>query len=184
MPYASKVLQEAEEKLADPSSNPFYVAMRVTVLLDLGEFEQAQAAFDLWPQPHDGYEYFRCRALLLDEIESDFEQAIKYYQKALALWPGPFEWRLQNRLANCLTRVGRPSKADAARERARLIEVNMEGNVHTRLRQALADLEDPTDLGELLSFYKDLDCKREVDAWKEVLSRLGAGHAAVDTAIQ
>lgn len=180
--YASKILEEGLVNVQDQPSHPFFVAMLVRVLLDLGEFERAKAVFSDWPAPREGFEYLRWRAVLLDEVDRDYERAIEDYEAAIALWPGPFEWRLHNRLANCLTRVGRKSEAEAVRKRAAQIAKMMDDAVHTRLREVLQNLDDPTQLRELSGFYRDLNCNREVQAWDKVLRRLGADRQGEETA--
>jgi tetratricopeptide (TPR) repeat protein len=150
------------------------VATRIGVLIDLGEFDRAQAVFEEWPSQREGYEFLKWRAVILDEIAGDFGLAASAYEEALSKWPGPFDWRLRNRWANCLTRAGRKSEARQVRREARVIEENMESDVHVELVHALSDLNDTTRLAEVAAFYERLGCLREAEAWYSTIRRLDA----------
>lgn len=170
--YASKIIEEALQKVE--TQDGFFVATRIRNLIDLGEFDQAQAAFEEWPSLREGYEYLKWRAVILDEIGGDFESAASAYEEALLVWPGPFDWRLRNRWANCLTRAGRKSDAEQVRAEARVIEEKMDAAIHAELRNALSDLTDTTQLAKVATFYEDLGCVREAKAWRSNIARVDA----------
>lgn len=170
--YASKILEEAVGTIETSNRDAFFAATLISVLIDLGEFDRARAAFEEWPAAREGYEYFKWRAVILDEIEGDFEMAASAYEEALSEWPGPFDWRLRNRWANCLTRAGRKSEAAQVRSEARMIEKNMNSSVHLVLSQALGDLTDAAQLAKVAAFYQRLGCQREAEAWQSAVRRI------------
>ena len=172
--YASKIIDEAIQNIEASAQHAFFVATRISVLIDLGEFERARVAFEDWPAGEQGYEYLKWRAVILDEIEGEFELAADAYEEALSTWPGPFDWRLHNRWANCLTRAGNKSQAEQVRAEARVIEKSMEADVHVELSDALIDLSDATQLAQVATFYERLGCTRETKAWQNAIRRLDA----------
>lgn len=167
--FALQLLTEAEPNLRAPYSEPFYVATLVSILIDLGELERAEAAFRRWPEPHAGYEFLKWQAIILDEVRQEFGQALDIYGRALAAWPGTADWRLQYRKAQCLARLGRSQEADALRNSARSIEKLMDRDYQSGLRQALVQLTDAAQLEKIRTFYQELSCPKEVHAWSEVL---------------
>ena len=50
----------------------------------------------------------------------------------------------------------------------------MANEVHKRLREILADLENPDHLREMVDFYEKLGRPREVEAWSREVARLVA----------
>lgn len=170
--FALQLLTEAEPNLRAPYSEPFYVATLVSILIEMGEFERAEAAFRRWPEPHAGYEFQKWQAIIFDEVRQEFEYALGAYGRALAEWPGTADWRLQFRKAQCLARLGRSPEAEAQRNSAKSIEKLMDRDYQSGLRQALGQLTDATQLKKMLAFYQELSCQREVQAWSEVIRDL------------
>jgi len=163
---ALEVLQDGVEKLKQPQQNAFFVSVMVTVLFDLGRFDEMGDWMAVWPEPHSGFTFRRWKALYLDEVEEEFAEALSQYERAIAIWPGPAEWRVQSQMANCLSRMGQQGRAAEVRKRAKQIEDLMKVEVHTHLRDILGDLNDADRLQEVVDFYRDIDRPREADAWQ------------------
>jgi len=163
---AMEVLDEGIEKLEHPEHNEFFVSVMVAILFDLGRFDDMSRWMELWPAPHTGYTYWRWQAVYLDEVQSKFAEALPLYQKAVVTWPGPAEWRVQNQMANCLSRMGQQDQARQVRIRAKQIEDLMEVDVHTGLREILGDLNNANNLQQIVDFYRKIDRLREADAWQ------------------
>jgi len=64
--------------------------------------------------------------------------------------------------------------ADRVRDSARKIEEYMREEAQAPVVAALDHLDDAHSLGEIVTFYRRLDCQREADAWQEVLQRVKA----------
>jgi len=170
--FALQLLSEGEPKLDRPYTEPFFVATFVAILIELGEHERAEAAFERWPEPRAGYEFKKWQAIILDEVWQDFALALESYAEAIARWPGTADWRLQFRMAQCLARIGRSQEAETLRTSARLIERLMERTTQGEIRQALGDLTNATRLQKVREFYRQLSCELEVNAWSEVIRGL------------
>lgn len=153
---------------------PYLLSVLLASLFERGELDRAREYFEKWPEPHSGYDWWKWKAMLADEDQRDYEQAIEAYDHCLASWPGPVDWRTMNRRANCLARLRRADEAEAAREQAKKIEVQMEVEVHQALREALADsnLRDPAQLRKVQAFYAVLGRDREVECWQAVIDSL------------
>jgi tetratricopeptide (TPR) repeat protein len=154
---------------------PYYIATRFRVLLEFGEFDAAESCFSQWPEPRSGFEYWKYKAIVLDEIRHEDEAAIAAYDRALQVWPGCSDWQLMFRKAHCLNRLGRNLEADQLRAKAAVIEKLMERAVHVQLRQALIHLNDPAAVGEVVEFYEKLGRTHEVDAWNRHRQQLLGG---------
>ncbi|MBI5758343.1 MAG: hypothetical protein HZA46_07490 [Planctomycetales bacterium] len=170
--FALQLLDEVEPKLPAPFDEPFYVATLVAILIDLGEFERAEAVFERWPQPRNGYEFLKWQAIILDELRQQPDQAVEFYDRSLLVWPGIADWRTQYRKAQCLTRLGRVPEADATRNAARKIEKLMEQDYHSELRQAFGNLIDVRQLRKVCDFYRELSRHQELSAWTDVIRDL------------
>ncbi len=169
---AVKLLEETSGRLVQAHQEPLFAAALVAGLFDLGEFERAVKRFEQWPPPREGYAWWKWKAMLLDEVDGDFQGAVAAYQQALRHWPGPADWRTHNRLAQCLTRIGRQEEAGQQRESAKRVEQLMEESVHERLRVALARLDSPRNLNAVAAFYRQLGCPREAEGWDVEIQRL------------
>ena len=170
--YALKLLELAVHSVDNPSEDAYFIATLVSVLFELGRFEEAEKHFQSWPQPHKGYEYWKWKAITDDEIRGRYSEALHFYDKALSVWPGPAEWRLQNRKANCLARMGRQQEAQALRQALKGIEKLMDESVHSKLREHLGQLDRPESLAEVAEFYTKIGRDRESTAWRQEIQRL------------
>jgi tetratricopeptide (TPR) repeat protein len=181
--FALNLLADAEPQLSEGERMaPFYLASKTAALIDLGLFEQVEQVFAQWPEPHEGYEYWKWRAIIHDEVRSDHEAAVTAYREALAVWPGPADWRTRFRLANCLARLGRHDEAEQQRSTARGVEELMDEQRHAQVRAALGRLQDPQALMVVAEFYRDLGRSREAASWLQLSQRArllsGPGNAS------
>ena len=133
--------------------DPFFVATLVDLLIDLGEYRRAEEHFEKWPGAKDEFDYWRLRAIILEEARDDFEAAIVAYDAALATWPGQVDWRLMHRKAGCLAQAGKRDEAVEMRERADTVERLMDDEVHRRLRYILLNLDEVSGIKSLEPEY-------------------------------
>ncbi len=171
---ALSLLDVGDEKIDNELADPFFVATLIDLLIDLGEYERADQRFRAWPGAREGFDYWRLKAIILEEVHQDFVSALEAYDQALQTWPGPAEWRLMHRKAGCLARAGDRDQASQVRSRAEEVEKLMEEGVHQRLRYVLGFLDDPDGLKEVIAFYRQLGRPREVTAWSREVARLVA----------
>lgn len=179
--FALKTLRDGEEKMEGEERDPFYLHTLIGILIELGEYEEAGEVFDQWPEPHEGFEYWLSRAIVMQEVRSEFQDAADSYKKALGEWPGQVDWRTLNRMAICLARVGDQDGAERTRERAKAIEELMRPNIHQRIREALGFLNDQQKVREIEDFYRKLKCEFEAEGWREHLAQLAAGKSVEST---
>ena len=169
--HAMRVL-EVSSSLDTALDNPYFVCTLVGALFDLGRFDEAVAHFERWPGPRQGYEYWKWRATISDEVRGDYPDAIEFYDKALGIWPGCAEWRLLSRKANCLLRMGRQKEAQEVRSASKVIEGLMDETVHSKLRQHLGQLDSLDGLEEVAEFYAKIGREKESKAWRQEIQRL------------
>lgn len=169
---ALQLLDEFENAGDNTSADPFYTATKIGVLFDLGEFERAEHCFASWPTPHAGHEYWKWRATLSDEVQGDGHAALADYDQALAVWPGPVDWRTRSRKANCLARLRDLQTAEAERNTAKQIEELMDDKTHSEIRAALGRLDDAAALNKVANFYRRLNRPREERCWRDEARRL------------
>jgi tetratricopeptide (TPR) repeat protein len=172
--FALRVLDAAAKELPQAQSDPLFLSTTIAAHIDMGHFEDAETAFRQWPEHDRGQAYWKWRAIVLDEVLHQHAEALAAYERALALWPGPADWRLHHRQAGCLARLRKPDEAAAAKQRAEQVEALMKADVHERLRASLRSLDDATPLAEIIQFYRDLGRDREADAWERHVRRLTA----------
>jgi len=157
---------------AAAAREPFYVAAMVSVLMELGRTNEAREWFSKWPGKKAGFLYWSTAGRFFEVVERDTKSAVDHFTRALAVWPGPADWSLMHRRAQCLSRLGDREAAEAARAESRRIELLMESEVHQKLLRVLLDLSDPVALQEMVSFYQELNRQREVELWEQVIERL------------
>lgn len=167
-----QLLQQALDVADAPMQDPFFVATLIQVMFDLGEFDNALKYFGAWPGERSGYEYSRLEAILADEVERDFERAIRNYRQVISAWPGPADWRIQYRLARCLAKAGKENAAESTRQRAKQVELLMEDSVHEPLRRLLAAPDQLEICGRMTQFYEQLGLEFEASQWREQQHRL------------
>jgi tetratricopeptide (TPR) repeat protein len=164
-----KALLARAKSLEGGGQDPFVLATQVFVSVELGEFDEARAALANWPPPYEGYEYWKCRGLVADEILRDDHQARGAYQRALDTIPGQSDWLIRHSLAQCLARLGDQQSAANARRRSKEIELLMESDVHGPLRKALVHPNNSQTIGRMVDFYEKLGRPREKQAWQNLV---------------
>jgi len=170
-------LLELGLKVPGAEKNPYFLSILLATLFERGELDRAKQFLNGWPDPHEGYEYWRWRGMLADEADRDYPSAVEAYDRALAIWPGPVDWRTMNRRANCLARMRQSEAATEARKQAKTVEQLMDTDVHIALKEALDDdkLTQPDTVKRFEDFYRNLGREREVHAWREILNRVPMG---------
>jgi len=170
---ALEVLQRGLD-LPGAFDDAFFVATLVHSLFETGEHDKAREAFDKWPAPREGYEYWKWKAILTDEVDRNFTEALPAYDQCLATWPGPADWRTMFRKANCLSRARLAQQAEEVRQLAKQRELQLETELHRELREALGDhhLQNPDMLRKVQGFYAALGRDREVACWQWVIDQL------------
>lgn len=169
-------LQEANRELdracelPGGSQAPLVIATRVAVCLELGEFDRATQAFQQWPEPHTGYEYWKTAGLVADQVHRDNAQASNAFEKAIQTIAGKSDWLIQHRLAQCLARQGKTDLAANLRKHSKTVELLMETQVHSELRKALLTPLAPQTIIQMVGLYKELGRDREVSAWQQLTS--------------
>jgi tetratricopeptide (TPR) repeat protein len=169
-------------KIPQADKDPYFLSILLATLFERGDLDRARDLFQGWPEPREGYEYWRWAGMLADEADRNYPEAVKAYEQALATWPGPVDWRTMYRLANCLARMRQPEAAAAVRAQAKALESQMDTDVHMALRDALDDknLQDRSKLQSVQEFYRALGRPREVAAWQEILDRLPVSQGGID----
>lgn len=145
---------------------PYCVATQLEILMEFGEFDAARECFSRWPQPREGYEYWKWKAILLDEIDHDDRAAIAAYDRALGVWPGSLNGLLIHRRAHCLDRLGKNREADEARRGAEAIYLLVAPEAFDRLRRAVLNVDNPADIALIVDFYQKLNRTREATVWE------------------
>lgn len=168
---ASRVLNGFADRRA-AEGEPFFVAASVSVSIELGQLDEAREWFLKWPGDKKGFLYWSTAGRYFDLVERDWKSAADNYSRALTVWPGPADWSLMHRQAQCLSRLGEREAAEVARAESRRIELLMEPVVHQKLRKVLVDLSDRIALQEMVSFYRSLNRDREANLWLDVIARL------------
>jgi tetratricopeptide (TPR) repeat protein len=172
--FAIRLLDAAAKELPAAASDPFFLSVSIATHLDLGQFDQAQACFQRWPENDRGHAYWKWRAIIMDDVLGHYEEALEAYDQALKLWPGPIDWRLHHRQAGCLARLRKSEDAAAAQDRATQLGTLMKAEAHDRLRADLGSLDDPQPLTEVAQFYHRLGRDREANCWEDYIRRLQA----------
>jgi tetratricopeptide (TPR) repeat protein len=180
--FSRELLNRSRDLLTDEQRcDPFYVATEIDVCCELGEGEQARAALERWPSSDRGRRYDLARGRVLQEAGDDPAGAVTAYDAALAIWPGPVDWRTVTRVATCLARTGDEAGAAARREEARRIEQLMQEAFHKQLFRGLANLGDPAVLSDAEAFYRGLGRDREADGWAAARAVVERGRGPGDT---
>lgn len=165
-------LLEQVQSTSEALSSDFFLSVYVNLLLELGRLPEAQAWFEAYNGPQTGYLFDRTVGRLEQTIFRRDEVALRHFERALAVWPGPMDWSLMHFKAQSQARLGRREEADQTRTRAKEIELLMELPVHQKLRQRLLSLSDPATLREMENFYRALGRTWEANEWSRLSSDL------------
>lgn len=149
--------------------NAFYVQVLFLSLVELGEFDKAKACFQQWPAPHTGYEYWRSLGTLHARVTRNFQPASNAFDKALATWPGKYDWSLMSQQAKTLEKLKNTERARALEARVR----RLTGEIMTKekvksLREALKNPTDTITIEMMWRFYEQLNQTQEARAWKQL----------------
>ena len=150
----------------------FWFVVAVDVLENLGTLDDAVALVERWPEPREGYDYWRARAMVELRVQGEPERALESYSKAIKFWPGPIDWSMHNMMAACLRELGRTEEAIEKTERAAEVEKLLRDDTLQPILSALLNLEDAEGLKRLVNFYDELDMPRERAAWQAVIDQL------------
>lgn len=153
------------ERQPDGASDPLVIAQRVSTSIEIGEFDEARRAFGRWPEPHEGYQFWKIQGLIADQVLRNDRQAATAFELAISTTPGKSDWLTQHRLAQCLTRLGDRERASAVRRHSKEVESLMDSPVHQQLRRALSAPNTPQTGEEMAGFYRRLGRTRESAAW-------------------
>lgn len=169
---AQQVLNLALTEADDVEQTVYWFTVAVDIQDLLGQLDQAVELVEKWPEPRDGFDYWRCRATVEHRAQGNLEEALVSYDKALSFWPGPIDWSVRNMKASCLRELGRGEEALKETERAAEVERLMRDDVQQEIFKALMNMNDPQGLKRLVQFYQDLEMPRERDAWQAVVDQL------------
>ena len=153
---------------ADETTPTSVYAILFDLLLDEGRFDEATDVIQAWPEPREGYDYWKREGIYHAEVTQDADAAIVACRAALAEWPGPVDWQLHHRLAGLLVRAGQAAEAERVRVEAKRLEQLMEIDFHLDLRETL--IGEPSREGDLkmAGFYADIGRPLESQAWAEI----------------
>jgi tetratricopeptide (TPR) repeat protein len=149
----------------------FLMSTLVDVLLETGRLDEAQVIFERWT-PSQSFQWLRTAGRMQQIVYQQDAEAVQLFEKAQPIWPGPIDWSLLHFKAQSLAKLGQRADSEAARAKARDIELLMELDVHRELRQALLDLRRPENLLKLEDFYRRIERDREANEWKKHRERL------------
>ena len=166
-PQAIEQLDRAE-LLPGGADDPFVIAERILTSIEVGEFDEARRAFDRWPEPHEGYHFWKSQGLIADQVLRDDRQAVAAFEQAIATTPGKSDWLTQHRLAQCLTRLGDRERASTVRQHSNEVGSLMESPLHQQLRRVLSAPNAPQTGEEMANFYRRLGRLQESTAWQRL----------------
>lgn len=169
---AALAVLEAIPDKASARKSPFYLATLIESLIEAGQNDKAAIEFSNWSGSAEGYQYYRIAGLHAQEVQGDLAQASGFYRKAIDTWPGPLDWLLMNRLSRCLALQGEKEESLRVQTEAKRIEGLTDLKVHQKVRAALAKLDDPDGLQEVVQFYASLHRTWEVEAWQTVIAEI------------
>ncbi len=170
-----KFLKDAMPETVEPLQDSTFISTLINTLYDLGEFQQAWQFYEQWA-PEDSYEYHRWTAILEDDVRENRTAALAAYDRALSKWPGPADWRMMFRKANCLVQLGRTDEGNQIRKKAQQVEAMMEEDIHRPLRNALAAPDDPDTIQSMIDLYDQLEMQLESGFWRSELSRVATNN--------
>ncbi|MEZ6061904.1 MAG: tetratricopeptide repeat protein [Planctomycetaceae bacterium] len=173
VPTSSLELLKEAPDLSAAMHDAFFVSVLLEALVDLGEFEKAEDCFRKFPQPHEGYLYWRSEGLFQQTVADDAAAAIKSYEKCLQMAAGKFDWGLMMRLSECLRKVGRADEAQEIQTRVNYLTTQALTEERAQdLRERLRNLNDPGVAGDVGDLYREFGKSREASAWEELHQRL------------
>ena len=161
-----RALLEQAERLSDASQSPLLISVRVAIDVEMGRLDHVEQIFAKWPDPKEGYEYWKTAGLVAEELHRNDQSACDAYNRALLTTPGRSDWRTMHRLAQCLTRLGQTEKSASVHQQSRQTSSLMDPEFHRQLRQRLVSPRDPQTISQMVDFYRKLGREREASAWQ------------------
>ena len=157
-------------------TDPFFVSVLFETLVDLGEFQKAEDCFKEFPEPHDGYLFWRCRGMYSDYIKNDSVSAVESYRNAMKTPPAKFDWGLMTRLSVCLKKTGRTNEGEQVQASVENLTRQVLTLEHTSLlRNLLMKPMRAEDAAKFIEFYGKFGLDREVSAWSDYKAELDEG---------
>jgi tetratricopeptide (TPR) repeat protein len=154
-------------------NDPFFVSVLFETLVDLGEFQKAEDCFKEFPEPHEGYVYWRSQGMYFDYVQHDSDAAVAAYRKALETPPSKFDWGLMTRLSVCLKKTNRGKEAEQVQARVENLTRQVLTLEHTSLlRNLLMKPMRAEDAAKFVDFYGKFGLDREVSAWSDYKAQL------------
>jgi tetratricopeptide (TPR) repeat protein len=160
------LLKESQNSAAS-MQDQFFVSVLFEALIDLGEFSKAEETFNRFPQPHDGFLYWRCASLYYDYIHEDNEQSLHCFRKAMTYPPAKLDWGLMNRMAACMRKLGMIEEADKLQRRVERLSQEILTTEHTSMLRRSLQSSDAAAASKFVEFYEEFGLVREVEAWKQ-----------------
>lgn len=160
---------------ADETTPASVYAILFDLLLDEGRFDEATDVMEAWPEPKEGYDYWKREGIYHAEVTQDSAAAVAACRAALAEWPGPVDWQLHHRLAGLLVRAGQAAEAERVRVEAKRLEQLMEIDFHLKLRETLVGEPSRESDLKMARFYADIGRPLESQAWAKIAEGRSAG---------
>lgn len=175
----TELLREVRD-MSTAMNDSFFVSVLFGALIELGEFQKAEETFQAFPEPHDGYLYWRSASMYFDYVRDDTNAALHAFSKVDECPPAKFDWGLMNRHSVRLRKSGDATQADELRTKVdRLTQNVLTAENTSELRSLVRSPHDPRTAETLINFYREFQLDREVSAWEEYhrnLSRMSQRH--------
>ncbi len=167
---ARRIVEEGRT-ISNTLNDSFFVSVLVSVLIESGELDQADRMFSVWPKPCDGHGYWNAAGQLQENLHRNYGAAAEMYSKAIAIWPGPADWKCQFRYAACLALNNEKENAEAIRTHAQDVQDLFKPDWQKRIHEAIVAPHQPQNLETILTFYRILGRDDEVKYWKRAVQR-------------
>lgn len=160
-------VMDAARSIPSAMNEPVFVFVLASIAIESGRLEQAAAVFDQWPEPREGFAYWKTAGLLQENLHRNYVAASAAYVKAIENWPGHADWRCQFRHASCLALSGQKELAETVRRHAMEVQQLFRPEHRKRLHQALMAPNEPPNRDVILEFYQTLRRPDEVEYWRQ-----------------
>ena len=162
---AKVILDELDPEKID-LTDPLYLMTAVNVYLEMGEIEIAQELHGYWDN-QTYFEYWRQKGVIEQDYKGNKHEAIKAFEKALTIWPGPIDPSLPFRLETCYKGIEDFEKAAEYKARGEKLRNNTDVSRIKELQQLLirGQLDQET-CEKFVAFYKSLGREIEAQYWR------------------
>ncbi len=149
--------------------NPRQLAARealVSALAEAGEPDRGRQILDTWPaDARDSSLYARLQGRWDLDYDHQPARAITAFERVLAVMPQ--DWKTRYRLARALQTLGRHDEARQAAEAVSRLREHLDpSTLGPRLGAALARLDDPRSLSDLVKLCDQANLSRLAEAWR------------------